>query len=138
MAPTHSKLIGKEICTNNVRYIVLFIRLEHPEKTALSKGEYVVLKCRTDPTDESSSTYDLPIPYYSTGTPEEWLCFERNLKKVFTGQNLTTGPQRYTCVRRLLEGNALTVFDLTAAEVGNQTSQHLQDILCALRNQVFP
>ena len=117
MAPTYSKLkvSGSETTT---RYIVPIIGLERPEKPTLTKGEYVVLKCRTDPTDDSSSTYDLPIPYYSTGTPEEWLHFERNLEKAFTGQNLTTGPQQYACLRRLLEGNALTVFDLKAAELG--------------------
>ena len=92
MAPTHSKLkvSNGEV---SIRYIVPIIGLERPEKPTLTKGEYVVLKCRTDPTDDSSSTYDLPIPYYSTGTPEEWLRFERNLEKAFNGQNLTSGPQ---------------------------------------------
>ena len=137
MAPIHSKfkVSNGETAT---RYIVPIIGLERPEKTTLTKGEYVVLKCRTNPTEESSSTYDLPIPYYSTGTPEEWLRFERNLEKAFTGQNLTTGPQQYACLRRLLEGNALTVFDLKAAELGAQTVSHLQDILRALRREVFP
>ena len=138
MAPTHSKIASKEVSTNYVRYIVPIIGLERPEKPTLTKGEYVVLKCRTDPTDEDSSTYDVPIPYYSTGTPEEWLRFERNLEKVFTGQDLTTGPQQYACVRRLLEGNALAVFDLNAATLGNETTQHLQLILMSLRDQVFP
>ena len=137
MAPTHSKLkvSNGEV---SVRYIVPIIGLERPEKPTLTKGEYVVLKCRADPTDDSSSTYDLPIPYYSTGMPEEWLRFERNLEKAFTGQNLTTGPQQYACLRRLLEGNALTVFDLKVAELGTQTTAHLQDILRALRREVFP
>ena len=137
MAPTHSKLkvSNGEV---SVRYIVPIIGLERPEKPTLTKGEYVVLKCRTDPTDDSSSTYDLPIPYYSTGMPEEWLRFERNLEKAFTGQNLTTGSQQYACLRRLLEGNALTVFDLKVAELGTQTTAHLQDILRALRREVFP
>ena len=51
---------------------------------------------------------------------------------------MTTGPQQYACLRRLLEGNALTVFDLKAAELGAQTVSHLQDILRALRREVFP
>ena len=101
MAPKNSKLkvSNGEV---SVRYIVPIIGLERPEKPTLTKGEYVVLKCRTNPTEEGSSTYDLPIPYYSTGTPEEWLRFERNLEKAFNGQNLTTGPQQYACLRRLL------------------------------------
>ena len=138
MAPAQSKPVEKQVSTNNVRYIVPIIGLERPVKPTLTKGEYVVLKCRTDPLDEGSSTYDLPIPYYSTGTPEEWLRFVRNVEKVFVGQNLTTGPQQYACVRRLLEGNALTVFDLKAAELGTQTLEHLGEVLRSLRDQVFP
>ena len=138
MAPAQSKPVEKQVSTNNVRYIVPIIGLERPVKPTLTKGEYVVLKCRTDPLDEGSSTYDLPIPYYSTGTPEEWLRFVRNVEKVFVGQNLTTGPQQYACVRRLLEGNALTVFDLKAAELGTHTVEHLGEILYSLRDQIFP
>ena len=62
MAPTHSKHTFKEVSASHTRYIVLIIDLNRPEKPTLTKGEYVVLKCRTDPTDETSSSYDLPIP----------------------------------------------------------------------------
>ena len=96
MAPTHSKHTSKEVSashTSQTRYIVPIIGLNRPEKQTLNKGEYVVLKCRTDPMDDTSSSYDLPISYFSTGTPEEWLRFVRNVSKVFIGQNLTTGPQ---------------------------------------------
>ena len=107
MTPTYSKTATKEVSashTSQTRYIVPIIGLNRPEKQTLNKGEYVVLKCRTDPTDETSSSYDLPIPYFSTGTPEEWLRFVRNLSKVYVGQNLTTCPQQYACIRRLLDG----------------------------------
>ena len=39
MAPTYSKLIGKEMCTNNVRYIVPIKGLERSEKPTLTKQE---------------------------------------------------------------------------------------------------
>ena len=60
MAPTYSKIATKEVSashTSQTRYIVPIIGLNRPEK-------------QTDPTDETSSSYDLPIPYFSTGTPE--------------------------------------------------------------------
>ena len=114
MPHTHSKHTSKEVSASHTRYIVPIIGLNRPENT-LSKGEYTVLICRTDPTDETSSSYDLPIPYFSTGTPEEWLRFVRNLSKVFVGQNLTIGPQQYACIRRLLDGNSLIVFELSTA-----------------------
>ena len=141
MAPTHSKHTSKEVSashTSQTRYIVPIIGLNRPEKQTLNKGEYVVLKCRTDPTDETSSSYDLPIPYFSTGTPEEWLRFVRNLSKVYVGQNLTTGPQQYACIRRLLDGNALTVFELSAAELGNPTVLNAEALIKDLRDQLFP
>ena len=69
MARAQNKPVEKQVSTNKVRYIVPIIGLGRPEKPTLTKGEYVVLKCRTDPLDENSSTYDLPIPYYS-GRPK--------------------------------------------------------------------
>ena len=80
----------------------------------------------------------MPIPYFSTGTPEEWLRFVRNLYKVYVGQNLTTGPQQYACIRRLLDGNALTVFELNAAELGNPTVLNAEALIKDLRDQLFP
>lgn len=60
--------------TSNHRQIVPVIPLARPEaKTELGKGEYSVLKCRTTPSEEESPTYDLPIPYFKTGTAEEFL-----------------------------------------------------------------
>ena len=104
MAPTYSKTATNEVSashTSQTRCIIPIIGLNRPEKQTLNKGEYVVLKCRTDPTDDTSS-YNLPISYFSTGTPEEWLRFVRNVSKVYVGQNLTTGPQQFACIPRLL------------------------------------
>ena len=80
----------------------------------------------------------MPIPYFSTGTPEEWLRFVRNVSKVFVGQNLTTGPQQYACIRRLLDGNSLAVFELSAADLGNPTVLNAEVISKDLRDQLFP
>ena len=57
MSPTYSKTTTKEVSashTSQIRNIVPIIGLNRPEKQTLNKGEYVVLKCRTDPTDETS------------------------------------------------------------------------------------
>ena len=63
MAPIHSKFKVSNGETTTIRYIVPITGLDRPEKPTLTKGEYVVLKCRTNPTDDNSSMYDLPIPY---------------------------------------------------------------------------
>ena len=63
------------------RQISAVIPLKRLEAKPLVKGDYVVLKCRTIPGDASSQTYNLPIPYFRTGTPEEYLKWRNNVKK---------------------------------------------------------
>ena len=103
---------------NTRRRVAPPIPLERPEIRELEKGEYQSYKLRNDPTNENSPTYELSIPYFATGSPEEWLRFLKNLTKVFTGQNVTDGPGKYTVMKRLLEGEALSVFELAETESG--------------------
>eukprot|EP00957_Ditylum_brightwellii_P187354 14269520-Ditylum_brightwellii.AAC.1 len=37
----------------------------------LSPSDYQTYKLRTDPKDEKSAVYNLVVPYYKVGTPEE-------------------------------------------------------------------
>eukprot|EP00957_Ditylum_brightwellii_P017214 1297643-Ditylum_brightwellii.AAC.1 len=41
----------------------------------LSPLDYQIYKLCTNPKDEKSAVYNLPVPYYKVGTPEEWLQF---------------------------------------------------------------
>eukprot|EP00957_Ditylum_brightwellii_P058289 4419437-Ditylum_brightwellii.AAC.1 len=41
----------------------------------LSPSDYQTYKLRTYPNDEKSAAYNLVVPYYKVGTPEEWLQF---------------------------------------------------------------
>eukprot|EP00957_Ditylum_brightwellii_P082881 6301276-Ditylum_brightwellii.AAC.1 len=41
----------------------------------LSPLDYQTYKLRTNSKDEKSAVYNLPVPYYEVGTPEEWLQF---------------------------------------------------------------
>jgi len=78
------------------RQIVLIVPLQRPEKKDLTKGDYVTLKCKTRPGDPNSATYGLPIPYFKSGTPEEFLKWKRNVEKAIIGQGATDGPSKYT------------------------------------------
>ena len=49
------------------------IPLQKPEKRTFEKGEYHNYKLRTNPTVVSSPTYELAVPYFSTGTCKEYL-----------------------------------------------------------------
>ena len=51
---------------------------------------------------------------------------------------MTTGSQQYACIRRLLDGNSLAAFELSAADLGNPTVLNAEAILKDLRDQLFP
>ena len=118
--------------------IPLPIALDWPEKEELQKGEYLQLKLRSNPADEHSQTYELCIPYFSAGMPEQWFKFNRDLSQVFDGQGLTTGPSRYAMTRHLLEGDALTKFNEEAVLVGNETVENLKTVMCTVAEHVLP
>jgi hypothetical protein len=111
---------------------------ERPEKKNYAKGEYITLKLRTVPADENSATHDLIVPYFSMGTPEEWLRWKRDLGRVLQGQNVTTGPGKYNMTRRLLEGDALAAFNAAAAMHGNETNDNFLACMRDVTTHIFP
>jgi hypothetical protein len=64
------------------RFIPPPIALERPANKDLKKNECLLLKLRSDPTNVDSQTYELTIKFFNTSTPEEWLIFLRDLKRV--------------------------------------------------------
>ena len=73
----------------------------------MSKDKYASFKLCSDPTASDSPTYEQAVRYFSDGTPEEWLLYLDAVQQVLTGQNVTTGPQKYSMHRRLLKGLSL-------------------------------
>ena len=114
------------------------IPLERPTVKELKKQEYLTMKLRSDPADANSQTYDLTIQFFKTGTPEEWLLFQQDLNWVLTGQNITTGPQKFTMIRRLITGDTLAVFNNAAQEHGNETNQTFLRCLQDVTTHIFP
>ena len=114
------------------------IGLQRPEKKELLPGDSKKIKLRTIPANDTSPQYELEVPIFRDGSLEEYLIFLRNLKKVFTGQNLTTGPQQYDTARHLLAGDALACFNQAAANRGNETVDHLKECLDDLTRHIFP
>jgi hypothetical protein len=114
------------------------IPLQRPEVPELKKSEYLVMKLRTDPADPASQTYDLSIRYFRMGTPEEWLLFVRDLRRVLIGQNITTGPAKYAMIRRLISGDAEAVFNRAATNHGNETNANFELCLKDVTTHVFP
>ena len=79
------------------------------EEKAYAKGQYTTIKCKTNLADANSPTREIQIPYFKTGTPEEFLDFWAKVKEVIMGQNMDP-PAQFRLVCSLLKGEALTVW----------------------------
>ena len=120
------------------RFVPPVISLERPVESQKRKDQFLTFKLRSVPTEEASTTYDLSIPFFGNGSPEELLIFLNLLSKVFAGQNVTTGPGKYAIIRRLLTGDALSAFNLAATAAGNKTVDHFKAAVRGLISHVFP
>ena len=49
----------------------------------LKNDEYIAIKCHNTPGDNDSGSYEINLPYYGKGSPEEW---------ALNGQSISTGP----------------------------------------------
>ena len=82
------------------------------------------MKLRLVPTVDKNPMYDLVVPYFKNGTPEEWLKFQLNLNQVFVGQNLTTAVPKYAMVRQLLMEDVLSTFNAKARVLATCHAAH--------------
>ena len=128
------------------------IPLDRPEPKDLEKDDYVTLKLKTVPRSTTSAEYSLNVPYFRSGTPEEWLKFLSNLTRALNGQNLTTASHMYSMARRLLVGESLAHFEKKAesfvtvddkdpanpVEARNETAKNFKECLQAVTMTVFP
>ena len=143
MAPGYSKFASVDQQSENGESHRLCmtlppIPLEREERQVLEDGNYVSFKLRAVPVDPESQLYSLSVLYYSTGTPERWILFRKNLDKVLIGQNVTTGPPTYAMTRRILEGAALAKFEDLAHDHGTETLKHFALVLEDMGTYVFP
>ena len=131
----------KVIPRKNVRATIMQvppIPYKRKEKKKLAQDERLTLKLRTDPANQDSQEYELTVAIFSSGTPEEWLVFLKNLNKTMVGMNITNGPAKYTMARRLMEGEALANFNIAATTNGNETNANFELCLKAVTRKVFP
>ena len=113
--------------------------MERPEPKELEKDDYMIFKLKTDPSSKNSTEYSLNVPYFRDGSPEEWLKFVLNLKRLFEGQNITTGPLKFSMARKLLIGESLSLFEEKACTFeGAETLENCELAVRAVTNKVFP
>jgi hypothetical protein len=104
------------------RFIPPPIALVCPDNAPPKKNKSLTMKLRSNPTDDNSQTYELTVKFFKTGTSEEWLMFQQDLKNIIIGQKITSAPSKYAMPRRLFSVEALMVFDTSATAHGNETN----------------
>ena len=57
------------------------IDLERSLEKERKKGKYKAIKYYNTPGDDDSGSYEINLPYYGGGTPEEWLVWKDKLLK---------------------------------------------------------
>ena len=70
------------------------IPLIKEEEKAYAKRSYTTLKLRSNPAEENSPIYEIQVPYFKSGTCEQFLEFMDKVQAMIIGQNLTTGLRR--------------------------------------------
>ena len=88
--------------------------------------------------DKDSPGYKVSVRYFSSGSCEEFLTFETDLKRVFKGQDITSGAAQFEVTRRLLTGGALTTFNQALAAGEAESTANWKVCMDAVRESVFP
>ena len=104
----------------------------------VTKEEQITFSLRAVPTKSKSPTYALSIPYFDTGSCEEWLLTKQHIEQACKGQNLTEAPDQYTLARRILRSDALAAFNNKAKELTDETLDNFVLCLQAVTEHVFP
>ena len=112
------------------------INLERRIEKVLNKGEYIAIKYHITPSDNDSGSYEINLPYYAGGSPEEWLVWKDKLLKALDGQSISTG--RYTFTERLLTGDAKATFNQAALDIGIRTIDNFNIVLMEMTKHAFP
>ena len=100
--------------------------------------KYIEHTCHNTPGDSTTGKYVIKVPIYDSGHPEEWIIFTELVNKCLVGQDITTGPQMYQLVQRVLQGDAKAQFDTQAAAHGSQTAANFKAIMATMTVHVFP
>ena len=95
------------------------------------------MKCQNTPGDADSTTYNLQIPYFGSGTAEEWLQFVDNLNKGIKGQNIRRGDKRYELAEKILIGEMLTAFKTQTDARGDRNQNNFKLVIKDLASYVF-
>ena len=117
----------------------MIIPFEKEPPKDVSKEDRLTFKLRSTPTDANSTTYELKTYAFDCGSCEEWLEHVKTYRKIVAGQNITTGPNCFAMIKRLLKGKALADFNrIFTGEDCSESVANCDLILDKLTEEIFP
>ena len=103
-----------KIAKKKVKFQILLvnpiINMERLLKKIPKKDKYMAIKYHDTSGINFSESYEINLPYFGKGSPEEWLDWKDKLLKALNIQGISTGPKRYTFTERLLIGYTKATF----------------------------
>lgn len=99
----------------------------------------IKLELRSNPENADSVKVGAFFKVFESGTPEQWCRWRDDLKRAWKGLNNTSGPNRASTVRHLLEGQALDDFEQYFMQEGvNETVENVNKALKKVAANFFP
>ena len=114
------------------------IPLARPEMDYLDALQYIDHTCCHSPGNTTSGKDMIKIPRFDSRTPEGQINFVNLVQKSLVGQNVTTGPPMYKCMKRVLEGDAKAEFLQQVALVGSCKIANFTTVMATMTVHVFP
>ncbi len=102
------------------------------------KEDRIVVRLRSNPEEKDGDTYDLTVPYFKEGPPEEWLMFLAKFEEVLKGQAITETHSKAAMLGRLLQGDALVIFNTAWNAAPVKTEDVFENTLQSVSIHVFP
>ena len=75
---------------------------------------------------------------FDSSTPEKLIIFVDLVQKSFIGQNATTGPSMYKCIKRALKNDTKPKFLWKANLVGSCTITNFNTVMAVRSVHIFP
>ena len=99
----------------------------------------VKLELKTNPTAVDSVKFSSYFKVFENGTPEQWCRWRDDLKIIFRGLNLSSGPNQCGMVRHLMSGQALDIFNsYFDTDANSETVDGVKSGLKKVAATIFP
>ena len=100
-------------------------------------GTVTSFKLHCNPTNTDSLQYKLKVCSFSTGRVEQYIFWKKDLEKLIISQNLELAGDKFTMTRKVLEGDALAVFNQHAHAAVEENCKTYKECMEGLAKHIF-